>query len=95
MRVDDEWLATRVWKNRSVRDISEKATFGGWTCLLNGNLFVAPRHHGLLVRWGKKEAWALKTPDIVPIISRGCEPAPRLTAITHCASASSPRRFDE
>ena len=42
--------------------ITEKAMFGGWAWLLNGNLLCGARHDGMLVRLGKgNEAWALAT----------------------------------
>ena len=40
--------------------------------LLNGNLLCGARDDGMLVRLGAdKDGWALATPDIVPMISRG------------------------
>ena len=52
--------------------LSEKAMFGGWAWLLNGNLLCGARDDGMLARLGKnKDGWALDTPDIVPMISRG------------------------
>jgi hypothetical protein len=52
--------------------LSEKAMFGGWAWLLNGNLLCGARDDGMLARLGKnKEGWALDTPDVVPMISRG------------------------
>jgi TfoX N-terminal domain len=55
---------------RSVHGITEKAMFGGWAWLLNGNLLCGARDDGLLVRLGKdNEAWALRMPGIVPMIS--------------------------
>lgn len=55
---------------RSVHGITEKAMFGGWAWLLNGNLLCGARDDGMLVRLGKdNDAWALKMPGIVPMIS--------------------------
>jgi len=52
--------------------LTEKAMFGGWAWLLNGNLLCGARDDGMLVRLGKdQDGWALKAPDIVPMISRG------------------------
>ena len=46
-----------------VRGITEKAMFGGWAWLLNGNLLCGARNDGMLVRLGKgNDAWALATP---------------------------------
>ena len=48
--------------------LSEKAMFGGWAWLLNGNLLVGARADGMLVRLGKdRDAWALarrRRPDV-------------------------------
>jgi TfoX N-terminal domain len=55
-----------------VRGVTEKAMFGGWAWLLNGNLLCGARNDGMLVRLGKgNDAWALATPDIVPMITQG------------------------
>jgi len=55
-----------------VRGLTAKAMFGGWTWLLNGNLLCGARHDGMLARIGKSnEDWALKTPGIAPMVSRG------------------------
>lgn len=52
--------------------VVEKAMFGGWAWLLNGNLLCGARDDGMLVRLGKnRDGWALELPDIVPMISRG------------------------
>jgi hypothetical protein len=52
--------------------ITEKAMFGGWVWLVNGNLLCGAREDGMLVRLGKdKDAWALQIPGIVPMISQG------------------------
>lgn len=56
----------------SVDGLREKAMFGGWAWLLNGNLLCGARHDGLLARIGKaNESWALAMPGVVPMISRG------------------------
>jgi len=56
----------------SVAGLREKAMFGGWAWLLNGNLLCGARHDGMLARIGKtNESWALEMPDVVPMISRG------------------------
>ncbi|MBP1873694.1 hypothetical protein J2Z19_003413 [Ensifer adhaerens] len=45
--------------------LSEKAMFGGWAFLLNGNLLLGAREGSLLVRLGKgNDGWALDLPDI-------------------------------
>jgi len=55
-----------------VRGVTEKAMFGGRAWLLNGNLLCGARDDGLLARLGKgNDAWALATPGIAPMISRG------------------------
>jgi hypothetical protein len=56
----------------SVRGVTEKGMFGGRAWLLNGNLLCGARDDGMLVRLGKgNDAWALATPGIAPMISRG------------------------
>jgi hypothetical protein len=46
-----------------VRGITEKAMFGGWAWLLNGNLLCGARNDGMLIRLGKgNDAWALAMP---------------------------------
>ena len=56
---------------RNVSGVTEKAMFGGWAWLLNGNLLCGARDDGMLVRLGKdQDAWALEIPGIVPMISR-------------------------
>jgi hypothetical protein len=55
-----------------VRGITEKAMFGGWAWLLNGNLLCGARDDGMLARLGKgNDAWALSTPGIAPMIMQG------------------------
>jgi hypothetical protein len=52
--------------------LTEKAMFGGWAWLLNGNLLIGARSDGMLVRLGKgKDGWALALPDIAPMMMRG------------------------
>jgi hypothetical protein len=52
--------------------LTEKVMFGGRAWLLNGNLLCGARDDGMLLRLGKDgDGWALETPDIVPMISRG------------------------
>jgi hypothetical protein len=55
-----------------VRGVTEKAMFGGRAWLLNGNLLCGARDDGMLARLGKgNDSWALTTPGIGPMISRG------------------------
>ena len=55
-----------------VRGITEKAMFGGRAWLLHGNLLCGARDDGMLARLGKgNDTWALATPGIAPMISRG------------------------
>ena len=52
--------------------LTEKAMFGGWAWLLNGNLLLGARSDGMLVRLGKgNDGWALGLPDVAPMIMRG------------------------
>ena len=56
----------------AVRGLAEKAMFGGWAWLVNGNLLCGAREDGMLVRLGKgNDGWALKISGIVPMLSRG------------------------
>ncbi|OCP17536.1 MULTISPECIES: TfoX/Sxy family protein [unclassified Ensifer] len=56
--------------NRS--GLSEKAMFGGWAFLLNGNLICGAREGSLLVRLGKgNDGWALALPDIELMVMNG------------------------
>jgi hypothetical protein len=51
--------------------IGERAMFGGLAWLLNGNMLLAARQDGMLVRLGKdNDAWALALPHIAPMIMR-------------------------
>jgi hypothetical protein len=52
--------------------LTEKAMFGGWAWLLNGNLLIGARSDGMLARLGKgNDAWALGLPDVWRMMSRG------------------------
>ncbi len=52
--------------------LTEKPMFGGRAWLMNGNLLCGARDDGMLVRLGAdRDGWALKTPGIAPMISRG------------------------
>ena len=52
--------------------LTEKATFGGWAWLLNGNLLIGARSDGMLLRLGKgNDGWALGLPDVAPMMMRG------------------------
>jgi len=56
----------------SVSGVSQKAMFGGWAWLVNGNLLCGARDDGMLARLGKgHDAWALAVPGVVPMLSRG------------------------
>jgi hypothetical protein len=56
---------------RDESQVTEKAMFGGWAWLLNGHLLCGSRDDGMLVRLGKdQDAWALKIPGVMPMISR-------------------------
>jgi hypothetical protein len=49
--------------------LTEKAMFGGWAWLLNGNLLCGSRTDSMLVRLGRgKDAWALKIHGIIPMM---------------------------
>jgi hypothetical protein len=50
--------------------ITQKAMFGGWAWLVNGNLLCGARHDGMLVRLGKGlDGWTLAVPGIAPMMS--------------------------
>lgn len=52
--------------------LTEKAMFGGWAWLINGNLMCGARADGMLVRLGAgRDGWALALPGIGPMLSRG------------------------
>ena len=56
----------------AVPGLAQKAMFGGWAWLVNGNLLCGARADGMLVRLGNQsETWALEIPGVVPMISRG------------------------
>jgi hypothetical protein len=55
-----------------VAGLVQKAMFGGWAWLLNGNLLCGARDDGMLARLGRNnDAWALNTSGIQPMLSRG------------------------
>lgn len=55
-----------------VKGLSQKAMFGGWAWLLNGNLLCGARSGSMLVRLGKeKEAWALEISGVTPMVMQG------------------------
>ena len=52
--------------------LQEKAMFGGWAWLLNGNLLCGAREDGMLARLGQgNDSWAYELPGITRMISRG------------------------
>src|SRR6201988_708007 len=52
--------------------LTETTMFGGRAWLLRGNLLCGARDDGMLARLGVgSDGWALETPGIVPMISRG------------------------
>jgi len=56
----------------SVPRLTQKAMFGGWAWLVNGNLLCAARTDSMLVRLGKEnEAWTLEIAGIAPMVMRG------------------------
>jgi len=56
----------------SVPRLTQKAMFGGWAWLVNGNLLCAARTDSMLVRLGKEnETWAVEIAGIVPMMMRG------------------------
>ena len=51
--------------------LTEKAMFGGWAWLLNGNLLCGSRTGSMLVRLGKgRDVWALKISGVAPMTIR-------------------------
>lgn len=55
-----------------VPGLTQKAMFGGWAWLVNGNLLCGARTDSMLVRLGREnEPWALKIPGVVPMTMRG------------------------
>jgi hypothetical protein len=56
----------------TVRGLTQKAMFGGWAWLVNGNLLCGARSDGMLVRLGREnESWALEIPGVLPMMMRG------------------------
>jgi hypothetical protein len=56
----------------AVSGLTQKALFGGWAWLVNGNLLCGARSDGMLVRLGKEnEVWALAIPGVAPMVTRG------------------------
>jgi hypothetical protein len=54
-----------------VPGLTQKAMFGGWAWLLNGNLLCGARKGGLLLRVGKEnEEWVLEIAGVVPMMMR-------------------------
>lgn len=52
--------------------LTEKAMFGGWAFLLQGNLLCGARSGSLMLRVGRdNEAWALDIPGVAPVLMRG------------------------
>jgi hypothetical protein len=52
--------------------LAEKAMFGGWAFLLNGNLLCGARRGSLMLRVGAdNETWALKITNVEPVVMRG------------------------
>ncbi len=52
--------------------LTETTMFGGRAWLLRGNLLCGARDDGMLARLGAgQDGWALQTPGIAPMISRG------------------------
>ncbi len=55
----------------TVHGLTQKAMFGGWAWLVNGNLLCGARSDGMLVRLGKEnESWALEIPGVLPMMMR-------------------------
>jgi hypothetical protein len=55
----------------TVPGLTQKAMFGGFAWLVNGNLLCGARSDGMLVRLGKEnEAWALEIPGVAPMMMR-------------------------
>jgi hypothetical protein len=51
--------------------LTQKAMFGGWAWLVNGNLLCGARTDSMLVRLGRKnETWALEIPGVLPMMMR-------------------------
>jgi TfoX N-terminal domain len=57
---------------QAVPGVTQKAMFGGWAWLVNGNLLCGARSDSMLLRLGREnETWAVKIPGIVPMMMRG------------------------
>lgn len=55
----------------AIPGLTQKAMFGGWAWLVNGNLLCGARTDSMLVRLGKKnETWALEIPGVLPMMMR-------------------------
>jgi hypothetical protein len=84
---DQFFRSTTLWKVKLARDkgleallndslaavhgLTQKAMFGGWAWLVNGNLLCGARSDGMLIRLGKEnEAWALEIPGVIPMMMR-------------------------
>jgi hypothetical protein len=68
----DEGLETLLNEDlAAVPGLAQKAMFGGWAWLVNGNLLCGARVGSVLVRLGPdKDAWALQIQGVVPMIMR-------------------------
>jgi hypothetical protein len=56
---------------QAVPGVTQKAMFGGWAWLVNGNLLCGARTDSMLLRLGREnETWAVKIPGVVPIRRR-------------------------
>jgi hypothetical protein len=57
---------------QAVPGLTQKAMFGGWAWLVNGNLLCGARTDSMLVRLGREnETWAAKIPGVVLMMMRG------------------------
>lgn len=53
------------------KSLTQKAMFGGWAWLVNGNLLCGARAGSMLVRLGREnETWALEIPGVRPMMMR-------------------------
>jgi hypothetical protein len=72
----DPGLEELIRSDLPAEPFREKAMFGGWSWMLNGNLVCGAREDGMLARLGKgRDAWALALPGVAPMILRGREMA--------------------
>lgn len=56
---------------QAVPRLTQKAMFGGWAWLVNGNLPLGARAASLLVRLREEnEAWAFQIPGVIPMLMR-------------------------